>query len=418
MDMSLHAFASRLLRRGERRGASESRKPIIAPRAMEALEGRRMMSAASHHHHGGHLRAVQQTNLVSDQPGVAQLRDPNLVNPWGISQGPGPLWLSDNGTGVSTLHNGQGQEVNPLNPNGPPLVVNIPAPGDPTGHGGTPTGTVFNPTFLGNNPGFSVSDGTNTAPSIFLFATEDGTIVGWNPGVNPRGSDPASAGTFGTIAVDNSAAGAIYKGLAIGTDANGRTLLYAADFHGGKIDVFDTKFRPVTDLPAGAFTDPYLPSGYAPFNVQALGGKIYVTYAKQDAAKKDPVDGHGHGFVDVFNLDGSPGLSGNRSRLVSRGPLDSPWGVSLAPDSFGDLSGDVLVGNFGNGRVNVFDPTTGRFVTELRNSRGRPIQIDGLWALQTGNGFAGTDPNTIYFTAGPGDEQHGLFGTLTAGAME
>jgi uncharacterized protein (TIGR03118 family) len=153
------------------------------------------------------------------------------------------------------------------------------------------------------------------------------------------------------------------------------------------------------NLPAGAFTDSHLPRGYAPFNVQVLNGKVYVTYARQDAAKHDPIDGRGHGFVDVC--------------LISGGPLDSPWGLTIAPSSFGDLAGDVLVGNFGDGRINVFNPTNGRFVTQLRNSQGRPVQIDGLWALQPGNGSAGTDPNTVYFTAGPGGEQHGLFGTLT-----
>jgi uncharacterized protein (TIGR03118 family) len=388
--------------------SSSFAKPI------ESLEQRRMLSAAPlhHHHHGGDV-SVTQTNLVSDQAGVAQMQDPNLINPWGISQGPGPLWISDNGSGVSTLYDGQGRGQNPLNPNGPPLIVSIPTPGNPTGHDGTPDGTVFNPTFLTQNPGFNVTNGVNTAPAIFLFATEDGTIIGWNPGVNPQGSDPAQAGTFGTIAVDNSGSGAVYKGLSVGTDASGRTLLYAANFHSGKIDVFDTNLAPVTNLPTGAFSDSRLPRGYAPFNVQVLNGKVFVTYARQDAAGHDPVFGHGHGFVDVFNLDGTPGLGQNHSRLISRGPLDTPWGLSIVPSSFGSLAGDVLVGNFGDGRINVFNSTTGKFVTELKDSQDKPIQIDGLWALQPGNGFGGTDSNTIYFTAGPNQEKHGLFGTLT-----
>jgi uncharacterized protein (TIGR03118 family) len=412
--MSMHRFFLTLTGHIAQGRCGQGGKPIVAHRPMEALEGRRMMSAASHH--SGHATSITQHNLVSDQAGVAQFQDPGLVNPWGLSQGPGPFGVSDNGSGLATLYDGQGHAQNPLNPNGPPLIVSIPTPGNPTGHNGTPDGTVFNTTFLGQNPGFKVGVGANSAPSIFLFATEDGTIVGWNPGVNPAGSDPAKAGTFGTIAVDHSAAGAVYKGLAIGTDANGRTLLYAANFHSGKIDVFDGNFNAVTNLAAGAFTDSHLPRGYAPFNVQTLNGKVNVTYAKQDSAGHDPVSGNGHGFVDVFNLDGTPGLAGGRSRLASRGQLNSPWGLSIAPASYGNLAGDVLVGNFGNGRINVFNAATGRFVTTLKNAQNKPIQIDGLWALQVGNGSAGTDANTLYFTAGPGHEAHGLFGTLTAAA--
>jgi len=319
-----------------------------------------------------------------------------------------------------------------------------------------------------------------TAPAIFLFATEDGTIVGWNPNVNPVGFDPAKAGTYGIIAVDNSAnpdpaSGAVYKGLAVATDpTTGQTLLYASNFRHGTVDVFDTSFNPVTTLPAGAFTDPKLPKGYAPFDVQELGGKIYVTYAKQndarhddvagpghgfvdvyDAAfhkvtslpagaftdpnlpgdyapfnvqvlagkvyvtyakqnkdKHDDVAGQGHGFVDVFNLDGSPGLADNKVRLVSRGRLDSPWGLAIAPSSFGDLAGALLVGNFGNGRINAYDATTGKFLGGLKDPDGEPIQIDGLWALKVGNGKNGGDANTVYFTAGLFGETHGLFGSL------
>jgi uncharacterized protein (TIGR03118 family) len=389
-----------------------ARKPARSRLALEGLEERSLLSAS-----------VLQTNLVSDLPGVAQVTDPNLVNPWGISQGPGPLWISDNYSGVSTIYNGQGQTVNPVNPAGSPLIVSIPTPGDPTGHSGTPDGTVFNPTFLAQNPGFMISDGMNSAPAIFLFATEDGTIVGWNPGVNPYGSDPAKAGTFGTIAVDNSGnnftspnpyeqTGAVYKGLTLATDDSGRTLLYAANFRSGKIDIFDTSFNPVT-LPEGAFADNYMPKGYAPFNVEQLGGKIYVTYALQDAAKHDSMPGHGRGFVDVYNLDGSGG-----QRLISRGALDSPWGLAIAPESFGSLAGALLVGNFGDGRIHAFDATTGAAMGDhhgaLVDSDGEPIRIDGLWALRVGNGSAGTDTNTIYFTAGLDHEKHGLFGSLTS----
>jgi uncharacterized protein (TIGR03118 family) len=354
---------------------------------------------------------VLQTNLVSDLPGVAQFQDPQLVNPWGISESAAsPFWVSDNNAGVSTLYNTAGVKQG--------LVVSIPAPGDPTGATGTPTGTVFN---IDGGPaggfkvsGFSAAGAAVTAASVFLFATEDGSIVGWNPGVNPAGFNPAKAGTYGIIAVDNSASGAVYKGLAIGTDASGRTLLYAANFNSGKIDVFDANFHPVTSLAAGAFTDPDLPAGYAPFNVQVLNGQVYVTYAKQDKAKHDDDAGPHRGFVDVFNLDGTPGLSGGQVRLVSRGPLDSPWGLAIAPASFGSLAGALLVGNFGNGHINAFNATTGESLGELKDPDGEPIQIDGLWALRVGNGGAGGDASKVYFTAGLDHEQHGLFGSLAA----
>jgi uncharacterized protein (TIGR03118 family) len=359
---------------------------------------------------------VLQTNLVSDLPGVAAVTDPHLVNPWGISEGPAtPFWVSDNNAGVATLYNVPGDHNTSVSIN--PLFVNIPAPGDLTGNSGTPTGTVFNIDQAGK--GFMITDGTHTAPAFFLFATEDGTIVGWNPKVDPTGKfdGPNGVSTHAVIAVDNStnptaADGAVYKGLAIATDANGRTLLYAANFRAGTIDVFDTDFKPVTTLPAGAFTDPNLPAGYAPFDVQVLNRKVYVTYALQNADKHDDVAGPHHGFVDVFNLDGT-----GRQRLISRGPLDSPWGLAIAPTGFAGISAPnkdpvLLVGNFGNGRINAFDATTGEFLTQLKDPDGEPIQIDGLWALKVGNGKAGGDANTVYFTAGLFGETHGLFGSL------
>lgn len=275
--------------------------------------------------------------------------------------------------------------------------MSIQAPGEPTGHGGTSTGTVFN--IDPDSAAFQVSNGTTSARSVFLIATEDGTIAGWAPSVDP---------THAILAVPNATTpseGAVYKGLAIATDINGRTLLYAANFHSGQIDIFDTNFQEVTTLPAGAFTDPNLPKGYAPFNVQELGGKIYVTYAKQDADKHDDVAGPHHGFVDVFNLDG-----GGQQRLVWGGPLNSPWGLAIAPPSFGSLAGALLVGNFGNGRVNAFNLTTKAFLGELKDPDGEPIQIDGLWALKVGYGG---DRNVVYFTAGLFHESHGLFGSLT-----
>jgi uncharacterized protein (TIGR03118 family) len=384
---------------------------------------------------------VLQTNLVSDLPGVAQVLDPNLVNPWGISESSGsPFWISDNNAGVSTLYNVPGANNTPVSIN--PLVVSIPTPGDPLGASGAPTGTVFNidggPTGWFKVSGFSNpttgSPAPTSASAIFLFATEDGTLVGWNPAVNPQGFDPAKAGTYGSIAVDNSGnnftqpdpaqqTGAVYKGLSIADsttpifagDSSSTTVLYAANFRSGKIEVYDPNFR-LVKTPAGAFRDPNLPKDYAPFNVQALGDKVYVTYAQQNADKHDDVGGRGHGFVDVFNLDGTPGLPNGTARLVSRGPLDSPWGLALAPSSFGTLSGDLLVGNFKSGFIDVFNPTTGKFLGNLKDPDGEPIQIDGLWALQVGNGQAGGAANTVYFTAGLFHETHGLFGSLAPAA--
>ena len=381
---------------------------------------------------------VVQTNLVSDLPGVAQVLDPNLVNPWGISESGGsPFWISDNNAGVSTLYNVPGANNTPVSIN--PLVVSIPTPGDPLGASGAPTGTVFN-SDGGAAGGFMLSGVDKngnpiTAPAVFLFATEDGTLVGWNPAVNPKGFDPAKAGTYAIIAVDNSGnnftepdptkqTGAVYKGLSIASslspifagDPSSTTVLYAANFRSGNVEVYDSNFKLVTTLPMGAFSDPNLPNGYAPFNVQVLDGKVYVTYALQDAAKHDDVGGKGHGFIDVFNLDGTPGLPGGKERLVSRGTLDSPWGLAIAPPSFGNVANDLLVGNFKIGFIDIYNPATGQFEGLLNDPNGEPINIDHLWALKVGNGGAGGDANTVYFTAGLDNEMHGLFGSLKPAA--
>jgi uncharacterized protein (TIGR03118 family) len=379
----------------------------VARLNVEVLEARYLLSGN-----------VLQTNLVSDLPGVAANQDPDLVNPWGIAESAGsPFWVSDNGAGLSTLYNTAGVKQS--------LVVSIPAPGDPLGASGAPTGAVFN-IDGGISGGFKVSGVTSggaatSAAAVFLFATEDGTIVGWNPGVNPAGFDPGKAGTYGIVAVPPAADPGVFKGLAIAsgngapiasTDPNSTFLLYATDFRSGQVNVYDPNFAPAT-LPSGAFTDPNLPKGYAPFNVQVLGGKVYVTYAKQNKEQKDDVAGPGNGFVDVYNLDGTGGFADGSVRLASRGDLNSPWGLAIAPASFGDLAGDLLVGNFGNGLINVFDPATGASMGQLKDPDGEPIQIDGLWALKVGNGGNGGDVNKVYFTAGLFDEAHGLFGSLS-----
>jgi uncharacterized protein (TIGR03118 family) len=329
----------------------------------------------------------QQQNLVSNIAGIAAVNDSNLVNPWGLSRSAtSPWWVSDNGTGLTTLYNGNGARF----PIASPLVVTIPAP-----DGGTsaPTGTVFN----NSGGGFIILAGGKSGSSLFLFATEDGTIVGWNPNVNP---------TNGVIGVDNSKAGAVYKGLAIASTSGG-TFIYATNFHAGRVEVYDQTFSPVNH--AGAFVDPKIPTGYAPFGIQNIAGNIFVTYAKQLLPdKKDDQAGPGNGFVDVFNSSGE-----FIRRLISHGHLNSPWGLALAPADFGTFSSKILVGNFGDGRINVYDPVTGKFEGRLKNNADRPIKIDGLWALAFGNDANAGKHNELFFTAGLNDEADGLFGKLT-----
>jgi uncharacterized protein (TIGR03118 family) len=317
-----------------------------------------------------------QQNLVSDLPGVAKFLDPDLVNPWGIAfSSSSPIWISDNGQGLATIYNGAGVKQG--------LVVSVPAPG---GGQGAPTGQVFN-------------GGSGFNSDRFIFSTEDGTIAGW------RGA----LGTTAELAVDNSGAGSVYKGLALAANGS-NSYLYATDFHNGNVDVFDSTFTKVALT--GNFTDPGIPSGFAPFGIQASGGKLFVTYAMQDAAKHDDVACPGCGFIDVFNTDGT-----FVQRLVSMGALNSPWGMALAPGHFGKFSNDLLVGNFGDGTINAFDPITGAQLGTIDGSNGMPLVNLGLWGLAFGNGAQGTSTNTLYFTAGiPGPDQiedHGLFGAIT-----
>ena len=327
---------------------------------------------------------VQVTNLVSNGAVPAATIDPNLVNPWGLSRSPtSPFWVSDNGTGVSTLYSGTGTKV--------PLTVTIPPPAGSTDTA-TPTGTVFN----GNAGSFQVSSGGKTGTSAFLFSTEDGTISGWSPSVNS---------TNAILAADESTlgAGAVYKGLAIGS-FGGSNYLYATDFRNGLVEQFDSNFNLVR-----SFTDAGVAPGYAPFGAQVLNGHLYVTYAMQDATRHDDVASAGNGYVDVFNLDGT-----FLQRLVSQGgQVNSPWGLDIAPASFPDFAGQLLVGNFGDGTISAFDLITGNFLGQLMGTDGNPVQIDGLWALMNGNG-TNSNANGIYFTAGLNGEQDGLFGVLTA----
>ncbi|PYN23248.1 MAG: TIGR03118 family protein [Candidatus Rokuibacteriota bacterium] len=325
-----------------------------------------------------------QHNLVSDGAVPADLVDTDVVNAWGLVSGPTtPWWIADNGTGRTTLYNVGTGAIQ--------ATFTVPGAG---GHQGTPTGVVFN-----GGTGFVVTNSAGTSPARFIFVAEDGTISGF------RGAPIV-------IAMDNSASGAVYKGLAIASTTTG-DFLYATNFHAGTVDVFNSTFHPVTMLP-GAFTDPDLPAGYAPFGIRNIGGTIYVTYALQDAAKHDDVRGEGHGFVDAFDTAGHL-----LRRVASKGQLNSPWGLALAPGDFGFFSGDLLVGNFGNGRIHAFDPAKlngqGEFQHRgpLHSADGPPIAIDGLWAIAFGSGAPNNGPmNTLFFTAGPFDESHGLFGSL------
>ena len=327
--------------------------------------------------------AYVQTNLISDIPGVARITDPNLVNPWGMAAGPAtPLWIADNGMDVSTLYTGG---IHGSIPVVLPLVVNIP--------GGAPTGIVFNPT-----TDFVVQGASGSAPANFIFSSEAGQITAWSRAVS--GTDAVTEFTSPT---------AIYKGLAMASTKDG-TFLYATNFNDGTIDVFDKAFAQVTLPPPDNFTDTNLPAGFAPFGIQNLNGKLYVTYAMKEAGGVDDVPGPGHGFVDVYSPSGKL-----LDRLIEQGDLNSPWGLAMSPVNFGAFSNSLLVGNFGDGAIHAYDAKTGELRGQLMNRDRNPIMIDGLWALRFGNGVIGT-PRTLLFTAGIGDEAHGLFGEITAPA--
>ena len=331
------------------------------------------------------------TNLVSDGTIPALHTDANLVNAWGLTALPtSPWWVANNGTGTSTLYNGNGVAQFGTTP----LVVSVP---------GALTGAVVNST-----SDFVVSAGGASGPARFLFATESGTIRGWNPGVPPGPPPPPTPppSTVTELVVDNSAAGSVYKGLAIGS-TNGNNFLYANDFVNGKIDVFDKNFQPV-DMP---FVDPGLPAGYGPFGIQNIDGHLFVTYAKQSGGN-DEVAGQSLGFVDEFATDGT-----FETRVATRGQLNAPWGLAMAPANFGRFSGDLLVGNFGDGTINVYAPQTdGTFEPrgQLRTADHKALTIDGLWGLGFGNGSGSGATNALFFTAGPDDESHGLFGRIEA----
>jgi uncharacterized protein (TIGR03118 family) len=341
---------------------------------------------------GGGGPGFKQTNLVANTAGDASRTDPNLINSWGVARSPmGPWWVADNHSGKSTVYDGQG---NPTMVNGQPLVVTIPPPaGSPPGATAAPTGIIFNA-----SPDFVVTEGDASAPALFVFATEDGTVSAWRQNL----VDPFTA----VLEVDNSADGAIYKGLAIGTNAAGHNRLYASNFHAGAVEVFDGSFAPVS-LGSGAFTDPGIPDGFAPFGIQNVDGSIFVTYAKQKEDKEDDVAGPGNGYVDVFDPDGAL-----LHRFASKGSLNSPWGIVQAPASFGRFGGMLLIGNFGDGKISAFDPASGSFRGLLSRRGGGALVISGLWGLAFGNGGGAGSADTLYFAAGPNHEADGLFGMV------
>ena len=346
--------------------------------------------------------AYQVTPLVSNLAGHAAMQDPVLQNAWGIAFSPAgsPFWVNDNHTGCSTLYDGAGNKI--------PLQVSIPLSGNiiaggscqafdannpPNPTPAAPTGIIWNPSAAFLVPGTKI-------PALFIFDTEDGTLSAWAGGLNPA--------TNAVIAADNSASGAVYKGLAFGVNAKG-AFLFATNFSAGTIDVFGPTganglFTPATT--DGGFVDPSLPAGYAPFGIASIDGDLFVTYAKQNSEKHDDVAGHGHGFVDVFDTDGHL-----LRRFASRGSLNSPWGVARASFAFGRFSGKILIGNFGNGRIGAFN-NDGSLASELEDARGRPLVIDGLWTLTLGGG-RGSSSDTLFFAAGPNGENDGLFGTIT-----
>jgi uncharacterized protein (TIGR03118 family) len=361
----------------------------LASLALLVLVVRPIWASGTKNHHG-----YISHNLVSDDNGKipADHQDSTLLNAWGITFFPGgPFWINDNGSGIAALYLGDGTGFGGADP-APSVTIPTPMGSAPPS---APTGIVANTSF-----GFALK--SNSKPALFIFDTEDGTVSAWNL---PLGV-PATA----ELEVDNSAekcsngaTGAVYKGLALGANTTG-AFIYATNFRCATIDVFDSTFKPASL--SGSFHDSKIPDGYAPFGIANILGNLVVTYAKQDDAKHDDVAGEGHGFVDIFDTDGKL-----IRRFARHGHLDSPWGIALAPFNFGELSGNLLIGNFGNGKINAFDSISGHFVDAIEDAHEQPIVIDGLWSLTFG-GAAASSPGILYFTAGPNGEKDGLFGKI------
>jgi uncharacterized protein (TIGR03118 family) len=336
---------------------------------------------------GGRSAAVATTALtdaalVSDGVIAAAHTDANLQNAWGLVAAPGgPFWVADNNSNKATIYDGTGALQSP--------VVSIPA-----GINGpaNPTGQVFNGT-----TDFMITVGGQSAPAQFIFSGEGGTITGWAQSVS---------GTTATIAYDDGAGGAVYKGLAMANNGSAN-LLYATDLHNAKVDVFDTHFTKVTA--PGGFADATIPAGFAPFGIQAINNQLYVTYAQQDATAHDETLGAGLGYVNVFDANGNL-----VKRFASAGVLNAPWGVTMAPAGFGAASGELLIGNFGDGIINRFDPATGTGLGAVTLASGKQLAIPGLWSLVFGNGAANQPTTSLFYTAGPNNQADGVFGRIDA----
>src|SRR6266403_1693793 len=368
-----------------------------------------------------------QKNLVSDLPqpnnadGTKVLVDPNLKNPWCLTRSstnparPGsPWWVGNNNSGTSTLYDGNGNPINIFTEAGGIAgnFVIVPPPGFAPGTQSAPTGVVFN----GSPTDFLLNKGTPAnLPALFIFSTEDGTISGWNPGANvAAGAKPPSVNAV--LEVDNSDKGsknsAVYKGMTSG-EIDGKKVLYVTNFRSARVEVYDTNFQRV-HLDEDAFEDERIREGFAPFNVQNIGGSLFVTYAKQDGPRHDPVGGDGLGFVDIFSTKGE-----FQGRLEHGDWFNAPWGVVWTPRDFGEFSNTILVGNFRSGWIAAVNGFTKKFIGFMRNDKdGSPVFIDGLWSLTFGNNGNAGSSNTLFFTAGPNNETDGLFGTLTPVAAE
>src|SRR6201996_7068898 len=326
------------------------------------------------------MQTFAATVLVSDGAVPAAHTDPNLKNGWGVAFNPnGFAWVADNATNVATLYDGNGVPQT--------LFVSIP---NGMKEPANPTGMIF------NGPGDSTTS-QNGKPGVaaFVFSGEGGTITAWSPAVAP---------TAALLEYDDGDGGAVYKGLALAAD-NGNNFLYATDFHNNKIDVFDKTFAKVA-MPGG-FRDPSLPAGFAPFGIQAIGSRLFVTYAQQDPDAHDDVAGAGLGFVDVFDTEGN-----FKQRFASGGVLNAPWGITQAPSNFGPLSNAILIGNFGDGMIHAFDQSSGLLMGTLNTANGAAFVQPGLWGIAFGNGLDNQPVNTLFFAAGPNDEANGVYGRI------
>jgi len=339
------------------------------------------------------------TALVSNKAGVVATTttlDANLSNPWGLVTAPGlPFWIADNNSNVASLYSGSGQIQTNAVTGSTTTAISIPA--SATGVAANPTGQVYNGT-----GGFLVPTSNGQETSLFIFSGEGGTIAAWAK------DSGATAVTAYDDGLSNGTEHAVYKGLALGS-VNGASFLYATDLHNNKVDVFDTNFAKPAAM-QGKFIDPTMPAGFVPFGIAALNNQLYVSYAMQDTAMHDETTGAGLGYIDVFDFSGN-----FISRFASAGPLNAPWGMALAPAGFGSFDGDLLIGNFGDGTINIFAPNGTSLATDmgpLTLNGGAPFAVAGLWSLVFGDGDSDKPLTTLFYTAGFADQTDGVFGSI------